>query len=254
MQIKGFIKSSLLEWEGMLSCVVFLPGCNLRCPYCHAADLVLRPEELPDVPLEHVLGHIASSGGWIDGAVVTGGEPTLNGPQLAELLRALRAEQVATMLETNGTRPECLEHLLADGLVDCLSMDVKAPLSADDYSRVAGTAVSIQDVRRSVSLIMASGIQHEFRITLLRGLVGGEQLERLLPDLAGAGTIALQNARTQLCLDTSLRGTRPFLPEEMDRFQSMALGYVPRCIVRGRDRALANQHTATPEAPQERPA
>ncbi len=255
MQIKGFIKSSLLEWEGVLSCLVFLPGCNLRCRYCHAADLVLRPEELPDVPLEQVLDHIASSQGWIEGVVVTGGEPTLHDTQLAELLRELRAAGVATMLETNGTRPDCLERLLADGLVDCLSMDVKASLSAPDYSRVAGTPVPVQDVRTSIRLIMAGKVRYEFRITLLRGLVGREQLERLLPDLAGAGTIALQNARPELCLDTSLRRVEPFRPEEMDQFESLALGYADRCVVRGRDRALSvDRQPPAPRVSQGRPA
>ena len=76
--IKSFLPTSLIEWEGKISCAVFLPGCNFRCPFCHAASLVLHHDQLETIPFQTVADHLAENQGWIDGAVVSGGEATLH--------------------------------------------------------------------------------------------------------------------------------------------------------------------------------
>ncbi|MFO8006296.1 MAG: anaerobic ribonucleoside-triphosphate reductase activating protein [Candidatus Brocadiia bacterium] len=238
MEIKGFIPSSLLEWEGKLASVLFLPRCNLRCRYCHAGDLVTCPQNLDTVPVGQVLDHLRANGRWVDGVAITGGEPTLHGEELLDLIERLHDASVEVMVETNGTRPEWVEKLVA-GAVDALAMDVKAPLEPEQYERVTRAEVDLDAIRRSIRAIRGSGLPYEFRVTMVPGLVGREELERLLPELEGSRQIALQNFRPEDCLDPGLHDVIPFQPEEMDAFAQMAAPYCDRCVVRGRDHALS---------------
>ncbi len=238
MEIKGFIESSLLEWEGKVCSVLFLPQCNLRCRYCHAGDLVVAPDRLDTVPFDRVADYLDSQRGWVDAVAITGGEPTLHGPELLELTDRLREFPVDVMVETNGTRPDVVEELIEGGHVDAVSMDVKAPLNPADYRRVTRVKVDIEAVRRSIGLILGSGLPHEFRVTLVPGLVGEEELRGILPELEGACAIALQNFRPDDCLDLALGEVTPFTREEMDALGEMAEGAADRCIVRGREHAL----------------
>jgi len=239
MNIRGFLKTSLNEWEGRITSVVFLPRCNLRCPYCHAGDLVESPEELRAVPLDEVTEYLQEQEGWIDAVAVTGGEPTLHGEELRELLRTLQDCGPQTILETNGTRPDELKALLGDGLIDALSMDFKAPLEPDAYRRVTRRKVDVQDVRRSLEFIMERAPEYELRITVVPDLVGPGELERMAPAIEGARKVALQNFKPHLSMDPSLREVTPFGPEEMDEMQQMVADRVERCVVRGRERGLA---------------
>ena len=120
--IKGFIKSTLLDWEGRVASLIFLPGCNFRCPMCHSPHLVGLGEDLETVPLESVLEHVTANRGWIDGLAITGGEPTLQ-PGIIELLELLRGREVPVKLDTNGSRPDVLEEILQRGLVEAIAMD-----------------------------------------------------------------------------------------------------------------------------------
>ncbi len=238
MQIKGFIESSLLEWEGKVSSVLFLPHCNLRCRYCHAGDLVLAPEQMETVPFERVAAYLRAQRGWVDAVAVTGGEPALHGRELVDLTERLHEFSVDVMVETNGTRPDVVEELIEENCVDVMSMDVKAPLNPTDYRRVTDAEVDIGAVRRSINLIRDSGLPHEFRITLVPGLVGEDELRGILPELEGARAVALQNFRPDDCLSPELHEVMPFRPEQMDAFGQMARGTGERCIVRGREHAL----------------
>ncbi len=237
MDIKGFIETSLLEWEGQLSSVIFLPGCNLRCRFCHAAHLILNPERSESLSRERIFDYLRGQIGWIDGVVITGGEPTLHGDDLRELIAQIRAVPLQVMIETNGTQPEVIEGLVADGMLDCIAMDVKAPLGADDYERVAGVPTDVEAVRRSIEFIKTCGVDHEFRITVVPGLVGASELERMLPDLEGSRRIAIQNVRPERCLDPALRQVAPFSAEQMDALCAIAAHATERVVLRGRDQA-----------------
>jgi pyruvate formate lyase activating enzyme len=238
MDIKGFIENSLIEWPGKLAAVVFLPGCNMRCHYCHAAHLVLNPERHESIEREQVFDCLRRLKGWLDGVVITGGEPTLHGDDLVELIEQIRAMGLKTMIETNGTRPEMLGRLLRDGLLDCVAMDVKAPLDGAAYQRVAGMEVDIEDIRASIRLVLESGLEHEFRITLVPGLVGEDELKQIGPEITGAKSIALQNVKPHLCMDEELRTRRAYMPEQMDRLGRLMRRYAQNVIVRGREHGL----------------
>ena len=109
--IKGFIETSFVDWPGKIASIVFLPLCNFRCPYCHNYDLVLDPDQFPSFPMDYIIGQLKHFRKWIDGVCITGGEPTLL-PKLTELIKTLRNEQMLVKLDTNGSQPEVVEHLI----------------------------------------------------------------------------------------------------------------------------------------------
>jgi pyruvate formate lyase activating enzyme len=166
MEIKGLIETSFLDWPGKVCAVLFLPSCNLRCPFCHNPDLVLHPDRLDTIPWAFVEKRLSSLRSWLDGVCVTGGEPTIHA-DLPELLRRIRGLGLSVKLDSNGTRPEVLESLVDQGLMDYLAMDVKGPLDEGEYGRCAGVPVSLAAIRRSMALIRSGRVQGEFRTTVV---------------------------------------------------------------------------------------
>ena len=152
VEIKGLEKFSSKDFPGHISSTVFLGGCTFRCPFCHNADLVLRPESFPTMPMDLFLGYLDGRKGWLEGVCITGGEPLLS-EDVEDLMRVIKERGLLVKLDTNGSLPGRLEKLVGDGVVDWIAMDVKAPI--ERYSEVAGTAVREEDIRRSVEIVKA---------------------------------------------------------------------------------------------------
>jgi len=228
--IAGYHPTTLIDWPGRLAAIVFLPRCNLRCRFCHAGPLLGDPAEV--VPLDRILAHMADRKGWLDGVVVCGGEPTL-WPALPDLCRRFRDAGLAVKLDTNGTRPEVLEGLLAAGLVDAVAMDLKAPLDAR-YAEVSGVEeVDLDALGRSIALLMAGRVEHEFRTTVVPTLHGEEEIRAMGPEIAGARVWTLQPLEPEGALDPALRTVQPYPPARMAALAEIGRQYVARCKVRG---------------------
>ncbi|MDD1746376.1 MAG: anaerobic ribonucleoside-triphosphate reductase activating protein, partial [Methanomassiliicoccales archaeon] len=164
-RIAGFNRTSLLDWDGCVSAVIYLPGCNFRCPFCHNRELVLTPEVYEEIPLEFIEEYVRENSEFLDGIVVTGGEPTIH-RDLPELVKRIKALGMKVKLDTNGTNPEMLKDLIYAGLLDYVAMDLKAPLD-ESYDDLAGAKVDLSKVKRSIEIIMGSGIDYEFRTTMV---------------------------------------------------------------------------------------
>ncbi len=211
--IKGFLETSFLDWPGRLAAVVFLGGCNFRCPFCHNAELVLEPHRLPSIPLDAVLGRLRALRGWVDGIVVSGGEPTLS-PRLPELLGRIRGQGFDIKLDTNGSCPELLAKLAARRLVQAFDMDLKAPLEPARYAALAGVPVRLELIRASIDLIRNSGLPHRFRTTYVPGLLDPAAIVRLRAAAAGSPHV-LQAFNPKRVLDPALRSVAAPSAEEM---------------------------------------
>lgn len=155
---------SLNDWRGRIAVVIFLGGCNFRCDYCHNKDLVYFPGKFDAIPVEDIIEYIQEHRDYIDGVVVSGGEPTVN-PDLADLLKKFKENRIDVKLDTNGSNPKMLKRLIEEKLVNYISMDVKAPL--DKYSQICNADVDIEDIINSIRIIKSSGIDHEFRTTMI---------------------------------------------------------------------------------------
>jgi pyruvate formate lyase activating enzyme len=189
MKIGGFQKVSLIDYPGRISAVVFTQGCNLRCPFCHNPELVdpARFEDL--IPEAEILSFLEKRKGRLDAVVITGGEPTLQ-PELTPFTIHLKAMGYRIKLDTNGTLPSLLEEMLDRKLLDYVAMDIKAPL--ERYSEVTNTKTDGQRILKSISLIMGSGIDYEFRTTAVKSLLGPGDLEEIGRLVPGAKRFVLQ--------------------------------------------------------------
>jgi len=230
-RIVGFAKTSLLDWDGMIATTIYLQGCNLRCPFCHNPDLVSVSAEVEEAPWEVIEEYLSENSDFLDGVVVTGGEATLN-EDLPELIRKIRALGLKVKLDTNGTNPDMLEDLIRAGLLDCVAMDVKGPLD-EQYSQVCGTKVDVEAIKRSIHLIMTSGIDYEFRTTVVPHYLNAGDIERMASFIGGAKKYALQRFKNDLTLDKRLGQIEPFSESEMLAMAETARKYVRKVIVRG---------------------
>lgn len=145
--IKGFIETSFIDWKGHLSSVIFTGGCNFRCPYCHNSDLVLRPNELEDIPLDYIIKRLKKFKKWVNHIVITGGEPTIH-KGLLELIEEIKSLGFNIKLDTNGSNPEMLKELAKRDLLNYIAMDIKGPL--DRYSRWCGIEVDVEKIKKKV--------------------------------------------------------------------------------------------------------
>ncbi len=232
--IKGFVESSLIEWEGNIVAILFLPHCNMRCPYCHATHLVKKPNELESIPLEVVAKRIEKNKSWLDGVVISGGEPTFRG-DLDLLIKIFKDMGLKVRLDTNGTNPDKIEDLIQRGLIDCIAMDIKAPLRDEKYNEVGGVLCSLPDLERSIKLIMESGIEYEFRTTVCRAFMNKSDVVEIAQSIAGASRYILQSFRPTNCLDNKMFDVLPYSESEMTDFAEGARRYVKNCFVRGEE-------------------
>jgi pyruvate formate lyase activating enzyme len=163
MVLAGLQKLTLLDFPGKVACTVFTGGCDLRCPFCQNSGLLTGEGER--IPESELLAFLKKRQGILDGVCITGGEPLLQ-PELPALLRSIRALGFSVKLDTNGTHPDRLEALLAEGLLDYVAMDIKNCPAR--YSETAGVPVDLAVIARSMALLRGSGIPYEFRTTVVR--------------------------------------------------------------------------------------
>lgn len=227
MRIGGFQKMTVLDYPGKIAATVFTYGCNLRCPFCHNASLVVDDSEL--LSADEILRYLAKRRGILDGVCVSGGEPLLQ-PDIESLLRAIRDLGLQVKLDTNGTLPHRLADVTAKGLVDYVAMDIKNAPSR--YPETVGCAqVDLDAVRESASLLMRGNIPYEFRTTVVRELHGDDEIEEIGRWIAGAERYFLQGFIDSGNLIGG--GLSAYTKEEMERLCAVAARYVPSAAVRG---------------------
>jgi pyruvate formate lyase activating enzyme len=186
MNIGGFQPFTLSDFPGRAAAIVFVQGCNFRCPYCHNRQL--WPQKLNvanNISESDVLVFLGQRQGCISGLVITGGEPTLQ-TDLVNFIRAVRRLGVAVKLDTNGSRPEVVEALLDEALIDYIAMDVKAPYTK--YDSLCGGAVDKSDIFKSINIIADSNVCHHFRTTFYPALLTEIDLQlvkEMLPPQSG---------------------------------------------------------------------
>lgn len=176
MKIGGFQKFSLIDYPGLVSAVIFTRGCNLRCPYCHNPELVLPERFEKTVDAEYIVDFLGNRTGKIDSVTITGGEPSLQ-KGLIPFINRIKKLEFKIKLDTNGTFPEIIEKILNENLVDFIAMDIKAPYSS--YSHISGVFVDTDFITKSICSILNSGIDYQFRTTIVPGLHTEEIVEEI---------------------------------------------------------------------------
>lgn len=162
MNIKGFLKTTLLDYPEHVASILFLEGCNFRCGYCQNYDLVEHTSS-PNIDLECILDYLQKRKNVLDGVVISGGEPCMH-EDLPDLIKRIKSLGYDIKLDTNGSFPDMLECLINDNLVDYTAMDIKGDTS--NYSKYINKPIVVEKVLRSIDLIKSSNLQYEFRLTV----------------------------------------------------------------------------------------
>lgn len=177
MLIVGLNKTTLLDYPGRVAATIFTGGCNFRCPFCHNGDLVLKASALDAYSEEEVFSFLHKRKKVLGGVCITGGEPTLQ-PDLAEFIRKVKELGYAVKLDTNGYKPEVLDELLKEGLLDYVAMDIKN--CKEKYAVTAGvTSFEIANIEKSMKLLEEYGIPYEYRTTVVKEFHKKEDLEAI---------------------------------------------------------------------------
>lgn len=210
----------MIDYPGKLASVIFLGRCNFRCGFCHNADLVLRPEEIPKFDVDSIFKYLEKKKEWVEGICVTGGEPTLQ-KGLPELLKKLKARKLAIKLDTNGTTPKILKKLIDDGLVDYVAMDIKT--SKEKYEEATGVKVNLENIQESIDLIKSSGLEYEFRTTAVPSLVTVKEVEAISKWL-GKDTkkYVIQQFFPVKVIDEKYYNEKPYLTPEIEELVEVA--------------------------------
>jgi pyruvate formate lyase activating enzyme len=235
MIIGGLEKFTNLDYPGRLAAVVFTQGCNFRCRFCYNPMLVWPSQELGEkygkdpalITEEDLFLFLKSRVGKLEAVVITGGEPTLH-PDLPEFISKIKALGYLVKLDTNGSRPADLKRALAGKQIDYLAMDLKAPEAL--YEQVTGKEADFKKIGESVKLIKESGIPHEFRTTVVPGLLGVPEIEAMGEILAGAERWYLQKFKSDTDLvDRSLEKKPSYTDVEMEAYATIGRCYVAAC-------------------------
>lgn len=233
MNIGAYQPFSLSDFPGRLAAIVFTRGCNFRCSYCHNPSLIPMVDKsktgTPVVPVEEVLDFLKQRRGKLDGLVITGGEPTLQ-EGLISFMEIVKALGYFLKLDTNGSRPGVLWEVIGSGLVDYIAMDIKAPL--EKYRKVVNRSVHTGDIMASIRLIMGSGIDYEFRTTVVKSLLSLDDLKACGRLLRGAGRYALQKFIPFNSFDRSLINEENCTQDELEKIRKLLSPLVEECLLR----------------------
>ena len=226
--IKGFKGTTLIDFPGKIASIVFVGGCNFRCPYCHNPELVLPSllEELPLLTMEYVLGEIERRNGFIQGVTISGGEP-LTWRDLPELIKGIKSLGLSVKLDTNGYFPERIEELVE--LVDYVAMDIKT--SPEKYCVAAGVDVEIDRLRKSIDTVKGFK-DYEFRTTVVPGYVDQKDIQGIGGLVKGAKRFVFQQFRPSKAINQEALNITPYPLVALEGFKRIMEDYVEEVNVR----------------------
>lgn len=229
MKIGGLQKFSMIDYPDKVACIVFTQGCNFRCPYCHNPELV-KPEMFGEsLNEEDFFDFLKERVGKLDAVSITGGEPTLQ-YDLIEFIKKIRDLGFLIKLDTNGTNPDMLKEIIDQKLVSYLAMDIKAPFSK--YEEITKMPVNIEKIKQSVEMIKNSGIDYEFRTTLVKNLLSPEDIVQIGRDIAGAKQYFLQKFVSTKTVDEKVLNEETYSEEELENLKEQLKPFVAKCLSR----------------------
>ncbi len=228
MKIHGLQKLTLLDYPKKTACTVFLGGCNFRCPFCHNKELVLG-DFPPAISEDEILKFLKKRIGILDGVCITGGEPLLH-DDIEDFIKKIRDIGYLVKLDTNGSKPELLKHLINSGLIDYVAMDIKN--SPNMYAETIGIDnFDLSPIEKSVEILKSADINYEFRTTIVSEFHTSESIKELSEWIHGSKRYFLQNFIDSGNLIRP--GLNPVSEDELKVFCEIAKKYVEHSMVRG---------------------
>lgn len=227
INILGIEKSSFIDYPNNICTVIFTGGCNFRCPYCHNSSIVNN--EGNKIGEGEIIDFLESRKKFVDALCISGGEPTIQ-KGLYDFVCKVKKKGFNIKLDTNGTNPDLLEKLIDEKLVDYVAMDIKAPM--EKYPLITQVPVVLEDIWKSVDILLENKIDYEFRTTLCKELLGAEDIKTIAEEIKGCNTYVLQNFKDG---ETVLAGQNKFTSysdEELEGIRNDICGLLNEIIVR----------------------
>lgn len=228
MDFVGIEKLSLVDYDHHMSAVLFSPGCNFACPFCHNSPLVIDTYKLKAIPFDEILSFLYKRKGLLDAVVITGGEPTLM-PDLIDKISRIKELGYKIKLDSNGTRPEIIKKLVSLNLLDYIAMDIKS--SFKTYPDITNSFVNIAKIKESIEFIKSCGVDYEFRTTLIKEYHSEEDIRQMALELDGA-----KRLRFQLFVDSDsciTRGLHEVDLETANKYVEILKSHVSDVALRG---------------------
>lgn len=229
MRIQGLQKLTLLDFPEKVACTVFTAGCNFRCPFCHNASLVVNIPKETEIDEEDFFAFLEKRKGVLEGVCVSGGEPLLQA-DIEEFIKKIKQLGYAVKLDTNGSFPEKLIHLVEHGLVDYVAMDIKN--SKETYGITSGVdALNLALIEQSVSYLKEGHVPYEFRTTVTKQFHSKEEFEQIGQWLQGTEKYFLQNfVDSGDLIGKKVSGCSE---GEMKEYLQVVQKYIPGAMLRG---------------------
>jgi len=229
MLLRGLQKTTLLDFPGQVACTVFSGGCNFRCPFCHNASLIENLSSDERLSEENFFAFLEKRRGLTDGVCITGGEPLLQ-KDILPFIKRIKEMGYLVKLDTNGSYPDALKALVAEGLLDYVAMDIKN--AKDAYKETAGTEKDVLPfVEESVAFLREGHVPYEFRTTVVKGLHTEERMKAIGEWLGNVPRYFIQNFSD--AGEVLKEGLSGFTPSELQKLLAAVLPYIPNAVIRG---------------------
>lgn len=214
-KIASFVPNSLIDWPDQICSIIFLEGCNFRCPYCHNADIVNR--KVKGISFDEILSKLIMLKKWVEHVMISGGEPTINRFFLP-IVEILKSENFYIGIETNGSCPDVLKELISRKLVDFIAMDIKTSLVQEKYDKACGTTVNLSKISESIDIIKNSKVQNEFRMTVVPTIVTLNDVKTVVERV---GNIKIQNFSNKVTLNPEFEKILPYSKDILEEMKKI---------------------------------
>ena len=234
MIIAGLQKTTLIDYPGKIACVVFLAGCNFRCPWCYSSELVLplKIVKQPRLEEKEFFDFLRSRKGLLEGVVICGGEPTIN-KELPQFIEKIKNLGYAVKLDTNGSNPELLKNLVRANLIDYVAMDIKAGQKNPAYQNIMTEGITLEKIKESVEFLKNGSLDFEFRTTVVNTIHTAEDFKEIAKWIGGPNIkYYLQNFRAEKTIDPEFEKVEPFKKDFLDGIVKEISPYFKDCQVR----------------------
>lgn len=229
MKIGGLQKTSLIDYPNKICCIIFTQGCNFRCPYCHNPELVLPGLFSPPIEEKEIFSFLEKRKKYLDGVSITGGEPCIH-KDILVFLEKVKNIGYSVKLDTNGYFPEIIKEAIKRKIVDYIAMDIKGPI--EKYSEIVEVKVDVNRILRSIEIIKESGIEYEFKTTVVKSQLSKEDFEKIGGMIKGANFYFLQQFKPSKTVRLDFINEETYEKKEFEEIKEIVEKYVRKCKIR----------------------
>jgi pyruvate formate lyase activating enzyme len=229
MKIGGLQKVSLIDYPGLICAIVFVQGCNFKCPYCHNPELVEPKLFRPVIGKQDVIDFLSIRKGKLDAVTISGGEPAIQ-KDLLPFIQQIKKMGFAVKLDTNGSQPQVIRSLFEENLLDFIAMDIKGPLAK--YENIVCAPVDPEKIKESIKNILQSKVEHEFSTTIVKSQLTEKNILKIGKMISGARKYALQKFIPERTLEGQFLREKTYSNEELEKFKKRLEKEIPSVIVR----------------------